>query len=219
MNNAGVYLTGTSAVVEGNYIGTDATGTVAFGNGTASGSAARSTAIIGGLTGTPGTGAGNLISGNDTTASTCRRQHDGRGQPDRHRRRRAPRPWATARPASTSSHNVDGTVIGGTDAAARNVISGNDGNGIELVYVAGQYVRTGQRRSRATTSARTSAARPPWATPVTASCLDGATHITIGGTPAAARNVISGNGTAGVVHHRHPATRATSSPATTSAPT
>ena len=59
-------------LVEGNYVGTDITGTVALGNNvgdglmlTAASSSTRASGnTIGGLTATPGTGAGNLISGN-----------------------------------------------------------------------------------------------------------------------------------------------------------
>ena len=64
--NAGVEIDGANGnVVEGDYIGTDWTGTVAIGNGTGveiDTSASGNT--IGGVTSTPGTGAGNVISGN-----------------------------------------------------------------------------------------------------------------------------------------------------------
>ena len=68
-NGAGVWLHGgDTTILEGNYIGTDPTGT--FGEGNAyygvlayyGGGGTR--ALIGGLTATPGTGAGNVISGN-----------------------------------------------------------------------------------------------------------------------------------------------------------
>ena len=74
-NNAdGIEITsaGTSGnVVEGNYIGTNAAGTAALGNasyGVLVHNGANST-TIGGFTATPGTGAGNVISGNQTGIS------------------------------------------------------------------------------------------------------------------------------------------------------
>ena len=65
----GVYISGTGTTgnrVEGNYVGTNLTGTSAIANqfdGVAV-SLAASNNIIGGLTNVPGTGAGNLVSGN-----------------------------------------------------------------------------------------------------------------------------------------------------------
>ena len=67
----GVWLNGASATddtIEGNLIGTDVTGTMAVANGNGVElDAGASSNTIGGLTATPGTGAGNLISGNNTT--------------------------------------------------------------------------------------------------------------------------------------------------------
>ena len=69
--NYGVWLNGASATddtIEGNLIGTDVTGTMAVANGNGVElDAGASSNTIGGLTATPGTGPGNLISGNNTT--------------------------------------------------------------------------------------------------------------------------------------------------------
>src|SRR5207247_1794317 len=66
-NNRGVDLFGGSSnAVQGNFIGTDVTGTIALGNpnvGVNLNSGVSDT--IGGLTATPGTPPGNLISGNN----------------------------------------------------------------------------------------------------------------------------------------------------------
>ncbi len=69
----GVFITGsgtTGNVVEGNYIGTDVTGTQVIANAQDGVliSAGASNNTIGGLTSTPGTGAGNVISGNTADA-------------------------------------------------------------------------------------------------------------------------------------------------------
>src|SRR5262249_25688492 len=57
---------GSNDMVQGNFIGTDVTGTVALGNNPTAGvglNGGVSNDIIGGLTATPGTPPGNLISG------------------------------------------------------------------------------------------------------------------------------------------------------------
>src|SRR5262249_53535873 len=58
---------GSNHMVQGNFIGTDVTGTVALGNNPNAGmnlNTGVSNCLIGGLTATPGTPPGNLISGN-----------------------------------------------------------------------------------------------------------------------------------------------------------
>jgi hypothetical protein len=63
-NGRGIEL-GSSSTVQGNFIGTDVTGTVAVGNPNAGVDInGTSNNVIGGLTATPGTPPGNLISGN-----------------------------------------------------------------------------------------------------------------------------------------------------------
>jgi hypothetical protein len=59
------FAAGSSVTVQGNFIGTDVTGTVALPNSGGHGIAiSTSNNVIGGLTATPGTPPGNLISGN-----------------------------------------------------------------------------------------------------------------------------------------------------------
>ena len=56
---------GTGNLVAGDYIGTDWTGTLAIGNGTGVEIDTSATGnTMGGVTSTPGTGLGNVISGN-----------------------------------------------------------------------------------------------------------------------------------------------------------
>ena len=64
-NDRGIQLNGSDHFVQGNYIGTDITGTLAFPNRNEGVNLDGATGVlIGGLTSTPGTAPGNLISGN-----------------------------------------------------------------------------------------------------------------------------------------------------------
>ena len=88
-----------------------------------------------------------------------------------------------------------GTIIGGTNTGARNVISGNDGDGINLSYsnvsgvvIQGNYIGTDFTGANAVPNGNAGV-----------DVFSGAHGMIIGGTNAAARNVISGNGYAGVI--------------------
>ncbi len=181
-------------LVEGNYIGTDRTGTVGLGEGIAavniepggtdntiggSSTAARnilSDSAFGVYLG--GTGASdNLVEGNDIGTDVT----------------------GTHALGNTSSgvailEGASGNTIGGTTPAARNVISGNagpgvaiDGSGTTGNVVEGDYIGTDASGTHALANGNCGV----WIS-------GGAQDNTIGGTTAAARDVISGNAAHGV---------------------
>ena len=134
----GIEISGSTAtgnVIEGDFVGTDVTGTVAIANGTGvevdTGASANT---IGGLTTTPGTGAGNVISGNTsdgvdlsgggTAANVIEGDLIGTNAA------------GTAALANAQGVYIEGTAgsntIGGTNAGARDVISGNTGSGVVI---------------------------------------------------------------------------------------
>jgi Ca2+-binding RTX toxin-like protein len=149
-------------VVEGNYIGTDITGTVALGNGAVSLEIDNAFGIlVGGLTSTPGTGPGNVISGGikytnendrgivvtgDCNGTLIEGNILGLNAA------------GTAVLANSEDIFLDtavGVTVGGTQAGSRNIISGSQGNptlnfgmGVELSYgatdnvVQGNYIGT-----------------------------------------------------------------------------
>jgi hypothetical protein len=181
---------GSGNALNGNYIGTDVTGTVARGNtGPAGVFISSSGNYVGGLTATPGTAPGNLISGNswgvrfegsgsgnhvlgniiglDTSGTAALRNEYG----------------------VQISGGFDNHSIGGTAAGSRNVISANRiGIRIQSGFtlstnhtIQGNYIGTDitgllDRGND------------------TGIFLNAAQHVTIGGTTEEARNVISGNG-------------------------
>src|SRR5262249_60425862 len=94
----------------------------------------------------------------------------------------------TAAAASVSGPNA---TIGGTGASPRTVTSGNNGNGVQLsgdnTLVAGNYIGVA-------TAGTTALGNQGFGVAV----ISGS-HNVIGGTTAAARNVISGNSLGGAV--------------------
>ena len=164
-----IYGDGSSAnLVIGNFIGTNSTGDAAIGNtsggiivgysplGTSTGN------TIGGLTATPGTGAGNVISGNGqygvlSAATDCVIAGNLIGT----------NADGTAAIPNVRGIDLDGatdSTIGGTAAGARNIISGNTEVGVE---VENDGARAPSRATslRGTLSAPTSPETPRSATP------------------------------------------------------
>jgi parallel beta-helix repeat protein len=199
-NDGGVLIRGSgssSNIVRGNFIGTDVTGTSRLPNG-ASG---KGVFVFDGATdnviGGPSPNEGNLISGNDyagveingagTTGNVVQGNYIG-----------------TDVTGAVALGNWEKGVfifngaqynrIGGTTAGERNVISGNDGNGVQIEgsdtnhnVVTGNYIGT---------DANGTATLPNGSSGV--SVNDGASFNTIGGSTASERNLISSNNGNGV---------------------
>jgi titin len=179
----------TGNLVQGNYIGTDPTGTIAMSNAegvdiasgaannTIGGTAAGARNIISGnqLDGVSffdiGT-AGNLVQGNyigtDATGTTA---------------------LSNAAEGVVISGGAANNTIGGTASGARNIISGNQFDGVSFFdigtagnLVQGNYIGTDATGTTALSNADDGVA-----------ISGGAADNTIGGTASGARNIISGN--------------------------
>jgi CSLREA domain-containing protein len=191
--NSGIRLVSSNNHVEGNYIGTDATGTLARGNAShgvliasGTGNVVGGTTpdrrnLISGLNGQEGislsvvsttTIQGNLIGTN--AAGTAALGNSGNG---------------------IEIRNSPGTTIGGTDPGAGNVISANGSFGIFVSDVA--TTGTTILGNRIGTNAAGTAALGNTLGGI--SQRNGASSSLIGGTTAAARNLISGNATFGIL--------------------
>jgi large repetitive protein len=186
---AGIKVTGNGNVIQGNEVGTNSGGTVApnFGIGVVVRGALN---LIGGVT----AGARNVISGNAvgvflTDRGTLHNTVEGN--------------FIGTNVAGTAplenligleiSNRASSNVIGGVVARARNVISGNGGTGIDIAdsgttgnVVEGNFIGTDVSGTH------------PLINKSVGVGIDRASGNRVGGTTAAARNVISGNGTAGV---------------------
>ena len=142
-HSIGISLNSTpSTTVQGNFIGTDAAGTARLGN-TNIGINMQSSngTVIGGTA----AGAGNLISANGTgiqiapgSGTAIQIQGNLIGTDINGTADLGNTGNGVAISDSAFAANV---TIGGTDPAARNVISGNDGNGIDLRGVTGTMVQ------------------------------------------------------------------------------
>lgn len=188
-DGVGINLNSADNVVAGNFIGTNAAGTAALGNGS---QAIRvdsgNSNLIGGTT--PETR--NIISGNDEGMEI-------RGVCDANMVQGnfvGTNAAGTAALGNTSNgvritNGPTNTIVGGTTAGARNVISGNGGDGVDLEaptsgnLVEGNFIGTDVT-----------------GTLDLGNTFNGvritAQGNTVGGTTAAARNVISGNDENGV---------------------
>lgn len=196
--SGGVYLfdAGTTGnVVQGNYIGTDITGTAMIGN--AWDGVALNFGATGNTIGGTTPGAGNIISGNGwhgveiDTAGTSNNTilgniiglaADGSGL------------LGNAHSGVTIGFGANNNTIGGSSAAARNVISGNAVYGVLLFdigtsgnVVLGNFIGT----DLAGTAARGNVVDG-------VRIEGGASGNTVGGAVAGATNIISGNGGDGV---------------------
>lgn len=180
--------TGTGNIIEGNYIGTDVTGTIDQGNLSFGVSIVSSNNRIGGVF----PGSGNVISGNDfggviiglgtgapLTGNVVQGNIIGLNAA------------GTAAVGNSFSglwiRNNTAPVVGGTNAAARNIISGNADYGLQLdavtdAVIEGNYIGT----NRAGTTAIPNV--------IAGIYILNASNNRIGGTAAGAGNVISGNG-------------------------
>jgi CSLREA domain-containing protein len=183
---------GTGNRVEGNFIGTNPAGTAAIPNG---GGVAGPTGFVGGNTiGGTAAGAGNVISGNSGIGVQL--NSTGEGDLVQGNLIGTSADGTAAIPNGRGVYVGNGTnnTIGGTTAAARNVISGNSQVGITIsgFFATGNQVEG----NFIGTNAAGTAALPNASGGVL--LLGGGGGTTIGGTAAGASNVISGNGGAGV---------------------
>jgi hypothetical protein len=175
-------------IVEGNFIGTDLTGTLALPNGNAVFINGPPNNTVGGTT----SAARNLISGNSrgitvvgigATGNFVRGNFIGTnvaGNAD----------LGNAFNGVDVSQGV--TTIGGTVAGARNIISGNNNNGIAFSATSGNLVQGNLIGTdvNGTLDLGNSQAG--------AQVSGGSANNSFGGTTPAARNIVSGNGTNGI---------------------
>ena len=193
-SHSGILINGAGAtgnLVQGNRIGTNAAGTAAFANERGINITGAPNNIIGGTA----PQARNIISGNavegilivgsGSTGSIIRGNYIG-----------VDVTGSAAIPNQfhgLAISNASGTVVGGVDAGAGNLISGNGVNGVGIFGVSStQNVIEGNRIG--TNAAGTAAI---------GNALDGVGIVDgsanrVGGSTAAARNVVSGNGRVGV---------------------
>ncbi len=186
-NSGGVVLTSNN-LVQGNYIGVDISGTVDLGN---NGSGVIVSNATNNFIGGTAAGAGNVISGNDSVGvfviSEPLPATDNTIQGNRIGTNAAGTSALGNSAAGILLQNsADNTLIGGTTAGAGNVISDNY-RGINIVSSENTTV---QGNLIGTNATGTSAI----GNTLQGIVLNNSKSALIGGTTAAARNIISGNG-------------------------
>ena len=198
---AGVSISGAPAsnnTLAGNYIGVDATGAALLANGTGVYVESAPDNTIGGITTTPGTPPGNVVSGNSvagiqfTTAAGNVVEGNLIGTDATGSSALGNEPGVAIDRSNTSR-------IGGTAAGARNVISGNRDYGIGMSsgFVTA-FANTVQGNYIGPDITGTVALSPNQTAGIFFNASD---HNTIGGAASGAGNVISGNGVTNLNGH------------------
>jgi hypothetical protein len=190
-NDAGVWLGGSNNVVLGNYIGTDVTGTAPLGNGYGL-QIGGSDNLIGGTTAE----ARNLISGNLYSGI----KFDGITGNGPHNIRVQGNYIGTDLTGTQALGNEEGVtimngvnnLIGGTEAGAGNLISGNKFNGVQALSNQGSNLIQGNRIGTDVTGTQA------LGNGLRGVYVWGSPNNLIGGTEAGAGNLISGNAWEGI---------------------
>ena len=193
--------------VLGNYVGTDITGTFAIGNQAngvlmqngANGNTIRGNVVSGNAIGiniidsSNNVVQGNLIGTNPAGTAALGNIGNSSGF--------GPGVAISVTPGFTGnpSYSSSGNLIGGTTAAARNVISANKaGVWIQGTAATGNFIGNYIGTNAAGTAALGNTGNGVQLVPIDATA-SGANHNTIGGAAPGAGNLISGNGLAGIL--------------------
>src|ERR1043166_203459 len=186
----GIEISGADGnVIQGNLIGTDLTGAQVLGNGVAGVFCYSANNLIG----TAAAGARNIISANPTGIYLFGTSATGNSVEGNYIGTDLTGQFALGNGVGVVLDGAPANTIGGSDSASRNLISGNNGNGISITgsgaagnVIQGNYVGTTMNGAAALGNATNGI-----------SATGGAT--TIGGTEPGEGNVISGNWGSGVV--------------------
>ena len=198
-NAAGIHINaGDGTLIEGNRVGTDASGTTAVPNqGAGIGVDGGTGAVIGGTT----VGARNIISGNGYTGISADPGSTGTVISGNYIGIDATGTVAVPNQDSGVDVESTNTLVGGTTAEARNVISGNGVSGVAVnggangAQVVGNYIGTNASGTSAVGNALVNCHCDPRYVGLSVSGSNGQpSTITIGGAVPGAGNLISGNG-------------------------
>ncbi len=188
-SGAGIEINGSGNIIQGNFIGTNAAGTAALtssNGGTPSqgqGVAVFSSQFVNNVIGGTVAGAGNVISGNQIAISNSGNGTIIQGNLI------GTDVTGTIKVSNSNGISSFGTnvIVGGLTPEARNIVSGNLGDGVSVrgagSKIQGNYIGTDISGSFAIGNNGHGV-----------SASDG---VVIGGTEAGARNIISGNGASG----------------------
>jgi hypothetical protein len=186
---AGIEINGSGNIIQGNFIGTNATGAAALpssNGGTPSqgqGVAVFSPQFVNNVIGGTVVGAGNVISGNQTAISNSGNGTMIQGNLI------GTDSTGTVKVSNSNGISAFGTnvLVGGLTPEARNIVSGNSGDGVSIrgagSKVQGNFIGTDISGSFAIGNSGHG--------------VSASEGVVIGGTEQGARNVISGNGASG----------------------